>query len=68
MGAAKEEAFRAHALLKEIQSDRTLEAIVAAKESDSKKRLKALVDELERCSMRLYLDQCSDAENLEALA
>lgn len=68
VAAAKEEAFRAHALLKEIQSDRTLEAVVAAKESDAKKRLKALLEELERCSMRLYLEQCSDAENLEALA
>ena len=68
VGAAEEEAFRAHALLKEIKGDRMIEAVVAAKESETKKRLRAVVDELERSSMRLYLDECSDAENLEALS
>ena len=61
---------RAHAFLKEFEADgpaRAVEAVVAAKEAELRKRLRGVLDELERASMRLYLDQHNDEENLEAL-
>lgn len=69
--ALQEEAFRAHALLREIDGDgpsRAVEAVVAAKEAVLLKELAAVVDKCERASLQLMYDQRAEAENLEALA
>ena len=69
--ALQEEAFRAHALLREIDGDgpsRAVEAVVAAKEAVLLKELAAVLDKCERSSLQLMYDQRAEAENLEALA
>lgn len=68
---AQEEAFRAHALLREIDRDgpsRAVEAVVAAKEAVLLKELAAVLEKCNRSSLQLMYDQRAEAENLEALA
>jgi hypothetical protein len=69
--ALEAEAFRAHALLKEIDADgpsRAVEAVVAAKEAELLKELCGVLDRCERSSLQLMYDQRAEADELEALA